>query len=121
MRPFDLEAAKQGAKVITREGLPVRIFCYDLKEGVYTILAAIDYGDEEDHHTFTKDGKLSVFSDDTNLDLFMAPEKRYAAIWLDKDGEPTCTLGLYDSVHEMQTALWRIASQPNFKIVEFEV
>ena len=31
LKPFDLEAAKAGAKVITRDGRPVRIICFDRK------------------------------------------------------------------------------------------
>lgn len=29
MQPFDLEKAKNGAKVVTRNGNPVRIICFD--------------------------------------------------------------------------------------------
>lgn len=29
MKPFDLEAAKRGDKVVTKKGLPVRVLCYD--------------------------------------------------------------------------------------------
>lgn len=29
MKPFNLEAAKNGAKLVTEEGKPARIFCYD--------------------------------------------------------------------------------------------
>ena len=29
MKPFDLEAAKAGAKVMTKEGQPVRLICFD--------------------------------------------------------------------------------------------
>lgn len=43
MKPFDLEAAKKGAKLVTRLGRPVRIVCYDrvdIKKGA-PILALV--------------------------------------------------------------------------------
>ncbi len=32
-KPFDLEAAKNGAPVVTRDGQPVRIICFDKQGG----------------------------------------------------------------------------------------
>lgn len=32
MRPFNLDLAKRGASVVTREGKPVRIICFDRKD-----------------------------------------------------------------------------------------
>ena len=43
-KPFDAEAAKRGAKVETRNGIPVRIICYDREGGQYPILALVDDG-----------------------------------------------------------------------------
>lgn len=40
-KPFSIEEWKSGAKVETRDGLSVRILCADLKNGDYTIVAAI--------------------------------------------------------------------------------
>ena len=45
-KPFDVEAAKNGAKVETRSGRSVRIICYN-KKGSYPIVALVAYGDEE--------------------------------------------------------------------------
>lgn len=35
-KPFNLEAAKNGAAVVTRKGFPVRIICFD-KKGEYLL------------------------------------------------------------------------------------
>jgi len=43
-KPFDAEAAKKGAKVETRNGIPVRIICYNREGGQYPILALVDDG-----------------------------------------------------------------------------
>lgn len=41
LKPFDLEKAKQGAKVVTRDGRPVRIICWDKldDDNTYPIVA----------------------------------------------------------------------------------
>lgn len=35
MKPFDIEAAKKGIKVQTKNGLPARIICYDVKRSEF--------------------------------------------------------------------------------------
>lgn len=51
MKEFDLEAAKQGAAVCTRRGLPVRIICWDMKcksyGGMDRIVYLTDYNRDE--------------------------------------------------------------------------
>lgn len=121
MKPFDLEKAKAGAKVISRRGFPARILCYDLQHDDYSLVVAIACRVNGTESIVMRRENGMGYTTPDDFDLFMAPEKCYGAMWLDKDGEPTCTLGLYDSVHELQSALWAKASQPNFKIVEFEV
>ncbi len=44
---FDIEKAKAGAKVETREGRPVRIVCYDKKPEHSPILALVKYNGTE--------------------------------------------------------------------------
>lgn len=46
MKPFDLEAAKAGAPVCTRDGRSARIICTDCR-GVDSVLALVDYGASE--------------------------------------------------------------------------
>lgn len=56
--PFDIEKAKQGAKVVTKDGDPVRIVSYDRKSlsGDFPICALIDVGEYEMDLFFRKDG-----------------------------------------------------------------
>lgn len=47
MKPFNLEQAKQGKPVVTRDGRPVRILAFDRK-GCYPIIGLISRDKEED-------------------------------------------------------------------------
>lgn len=40
-KPFDLEQAKAGKPVCTRDGRKARIICFDLKNGNHPIVAVI--------------------------------------------------------------------------------
>lgn len=42
--PFDIEKAKQGAKVVTRDGYDVRVLCYDSKVNKDNPIIAETYG-----------------------------------------------------------------------------
>lgn len=80
MKEFDLEEAKAGKPVCTRDGRPVRIICWDRKCGTDTpIVALIGYnqGNQEDAAVFRTDGKYGRFDYDEPHpnDLMMASEK----------------------------------------------
>lgn len=59
MKDFDIEKAKAGAPVCTREGRKVRIVCFDVKGDKYPILALAENpnGVDEDIMWYTRDGK----------------------------------------------------------------
>lgn len=80
MKEFNLELAKAGAKVQTRDGRPARIICYDVK-GLAPILALIDTGDYEFEAYYDVAGR----NDNSSLDLFMAPNKKEGWVNLYKD------------------------------------
>ena len=75
MKPFDLEAAKAGAKVITRGGNPVRILATDMKHHTYKIVGLVDFDFVESLKSWTIDGKYAE-GDESMVDLFMAPVKK---------------------------------------------
>ena len=77
MKPFNLEQAKAGAPVCTRDGQPVRIVCYDLKEYKnYPILALVESPvGVESTVSYALNGHHSLDSD-TGIDLMMASVKR---------------------------------------------
>ena len=75
MKPFNLEEAKQGKPVVTRDGRPVRILTFD-KKGDYCIVTLIKYCRSNDVCVvYREDGKASA-TFDSEYDLFMKAEKR---------------------------------------------
>ena len=90
MKPFDLEAAKRGEPIITRDGVEAHFIAHtDKVTGAYKVLTLINGA----WHSFTEQGKRHSEGVST-LDLFMAPRKRtvwvnfycgYAAIWYDTE------------------------------------
>ena len=77
MKPFNLEQAKAGAPVCTRDGRPVRIVCYDLKgHKNYPILTLVESPvGVESAVSYTLNGHHSLDSE-TGIDLMMASVKR---------------------------------------------
>lgn len=75
-KPFDLEAAKAGNKVITREGWPVRILCFDKAvNSDYSIVALVKNPDGfEVIEIYNTSGLCNSGCTDPS-DLFMAPVK----------------------------------------------
>lgn len=82
MKPFNLEEAKAGAPVITRDGRAVRIVCFDRACPHYPIVALIGGAGEEDVQTFTNGGMYYADEDGgyADCDLFMAPVQR--TVWV---------------------------------------
>lgn len=75
MKPFDLEKAKAGAKVCTRNGLKVEILKFDVKNSYYPIIAVITNNNGiENCYAYTKDGKYTDLNE-CPMDLVMAPIK----------------------------------------------
>lgn len=77
MKPFNLEQAKAGAPVCTRDGQSVRIICYDLKGYKnYPILALVESSvGVEATVSYALNGHHSLDSE-TDIDLMMASVKR---------------------------------------------
>lgn len=75
MKPFDLEKALAGAKVITRDGREVtQLTKFDVCSH-YPLTGIIS----KQRETFKLNGQYGDYKD-SNFDLFMATEKRY--IWV---------------------------------------
>ena len=88
LKEFDLEAAKQGKPVCTRNGRKARIICFDRKfyhDGYnYPIVAMVNDNDNELVHAYTQDGLL-VGNMKGDLDLMMLPEKKEGWVNVYKD------------------------------------
>lgn len=75
MNPFDLEAARSGKPVCTRDGHKARIICFDVKDADYPIIALVEKEDIEVPISYSKDGKFLINIERKDLDLMMLPEK----------------------------------------------
>lgn len=79
MRPFNLEEAKAGKPVCTRDGKDARIICFDMRNPIYQIVALIDdkaFYNTEIISLCTKSGTDAINGEDTRNDLFMKTEKK---------------------------------------------
>lgn len=86
MKPFDLEKAKAGHPVCTREGKDVRIICWDRKFGQYPIVALMfDEDGDEYLECYTEEG-FSCLDREDAIDLFLKDENRVAWTNIYHDG-----------------------------------
>lgn len=74
LKPFDLDAAKAGKPVCTRDGRKARIICFDAK-GDYPIIALIDNTTKETDIHYTLSGIAHVYTE-SDYDLMMLHEKK---------------------------------------------
>lgn len=78
MKPFDLEKAKTGAPVQTRDGHKARIICFGRKEVDFPVVALVinPKSGKESLETYQSDGRNIGTGAVTNYDLVMAPVKK---------------------------------------------
>lgn len=77
LKEFDLEKAKAGKPVCTRDGRKARIICFDRKGyNLFPIVALITNGDKEsDIYTYRPNGTWDNNGNESEKDLVMLPEK----------------------------------------------
>ena len=88
LKPFDIQKAREGKPVCTRDGRKARIICFNRK-GDMPITALITNKDIEDNdteevHFYYKDGRCNQFQK-YRYDLMMLPEKRSGWAKIRKD------------------------------------
>lgn len=93
LKPFDLEAAKLGKPVCTRDGSKVRIICFD-RVNAKPILALVTSpnGKGEDVFDYFVSGKRIANALESDLDLMMLSEKRSGWVNIDKGGSGKITI-----------------------------
>lgn len=87
MKPFNLEEAKAGKAVQTRDGRKVRIICFDRNQAEYPLVGLV--GKNEQLYSFSNEGKFYGFTNDSN-DLFMAPEVVWVNVYGGRHTELVC-------------------------------
>ena len=85
LKPFDLEAAKAGKPVCTRDGRKARIICFDLKNDEYPIVAAVGNDSSETLFSYTTNGEIAD-GIESDKDLMMLPEKKEGWVNVYKGG-----------------------------------
>lgn len=99
MKPFDLEKAKAGAPLCTREGFRARIVCFDANNDRFPIVALIIDSDSSNEYpvSLTKKGRFSDGEADSKKDLFMVGEKKEGWINIYKGLEERCIGVVYNT------------------------
>ena len=87
LKPFDLEAAKAGKPVCTRDGRSVRIICFNRESIGFPIIALIKNGDTEGVYQFDDKGRSNIDDEERGYDLMMLPEKKEGWVNVYKDGD----------------------------------
>lgn len=124
MKPFNLELAKQGHPVCTRNGNPIRIICFDRNDTNYRIVALMKNEDGgENILTFNEKGKFHQTDLVSENDLFMLGEKKtgWINIYTGPDGDFIPSSTIYDNEHEAEEAAFGMSSHVDTIQIEFEV
>ena len=89
LKTFDIQKAREGKHVCTRDGRKARIICFDRKfyyDGYnYPIVAMVNGNDNELIHAYTQDGLL-IGNKESELDLMMLPERKEGWVNVYKGG-----------------------------------
>lgn len=99
LKPFDLEAAKAGTPVMTRDGCPARILAFDVENAGYPVVAAIktSTGECERIELFTEQGQFDEDTKEDNRDLFMVSVKHRAWANVHKNNGYYTLTGCHDT------------------------
>lgn len=91
LKEFDLEAAKSGKPVCTRDGREARIICFDAKLKNYSIVALVkEKGSTQEYlHTYTNEGRIYYKNPTHSLDLVMPLKKKTGWVNIFANGEYT--------------------------------
>lgn len=99
LKEFNLEAAKAGKPVCTRDGRKARIICFDLNNKNFPIVAIINCDTEENAYQYDIDGVCDEH--DNNLNLMMSPEKKEGWVNLCKNNYgDTLAVGVFPNREE---------------------
>ena len=116
MKPFDLEAAKAGKPVVTRNGNSVRIICWNVKS-TFPIVALVSNDGEESLCHVRNNGTFYNKDTEHHFDLFMAPDIKTGWIniyYSDFDIYP-------GSVHPTKERAEQVIEGPDEKVATIQI
>ena len=105
MKPFEIELARKGYPVCTRDGRKARIICFDRKGDICPIIALVEENDMEVTKSYDENGRAN-YKDADNYDLMMLPEKKER--WMNIYERATSYISgsyLYDTEEEAKDAV----------------
>lgn len=105
LKPFDIQKAREGKPVYTRDGRKARIICFDKQEGL-PIVALIETNKDgkisEEIALFYISGRAISVDIDSEYDLMMLPEKKERWVNVYKASVGHKVGGLYSSKEEAE-------------------
>lgn len=104
LKPFDLEAAKAGKPVCTRDGRKARIICFDAKrkdeKNIIALIPSKEYPEFEDLIAYPNNGNYHG-GHENDGDLMMLPEKKEGWVNLCKNNSgDTLAVGVFPNREE---------------------
>ena len=85
LKPFDIQKAREGKPVCTRDGRKARIICFDVKGSMYPIIALIEESEGEKLCSYMPNGRSYKNEKECIDDLMMLPEKKEGWVNVYKD------------------------------------
>ena len=124
LKPFDIEAAKAGKPVYTRDGRKARIICFDSKNDPQRpIIALVENNSNELLYEYTIKGKdrFSHINTTGTSDLMMLPEKKEGWVNIDWDcNAKRVTIESEEIYDTKEDALQNVSSQTHKDTVKIE-
>lgn len=93
LKPFDIQKAREGKPVCTRDGRKARIICFDAKDNLPIIALITNARGDESLARYKSNGRFTNLNE-SDCDLMMLPEKRSG--WVNVYNNPT-THNIYTS------------------------
>ena len=108
LKPFDIQKAREGKPVCTRDGRKARIICFDSKNDPQRpIVALVEHNDNELLYEYTIEGKerFSHISTTGTSDLMMLPEKEEGWVNVYKKEKNRYVRGIFPNKDEAIRAI----------------
>lgn len=119
MKPFNLEEAKAGKPVCTRDGRPARIVEFDMKDEKFPIVAITVGRDKEEVGTFTLQG--TYFTDiENSRDLMMVAAREEGWINVYKTDSGFIAGKIFSSKEEALESIGKITPYIDVVKIKFE-
>ena len=103
LKPFDIQKAREGKPVCTRDGRKARIICFDKIDIKSIIALVLNYENKEVLYHYYDNGR-SLIGTYSNDDLTMLPEKKegWVNIVSGSNGSPHMGRGIFQSKEEAE-------------------